>query len=94
MKLEEFKNTFKEEKPHSNWHPMLCALWYDGKGDWHQAHEIADGNPIEGANWVHAYLHRKEGDDWNARYWYRIAGKPLPKISLEEEWRELVKVYL
>ena len=72
----------------------LLALWYDGKGKWDRAHEIAqDNNGIEAA-WVHAYLHRKEGDEWNAGYWYRRAGKDHCRLSLKEEWRELVKYFL
>lgn len=66
------------------------ALWHDGKGDWNTAHDlINDFTSIEAA-WVHAYLHRKEGDLGNADYWYRRAGKIRPTCSLELEWKALV----
>ena len=72
--------------------PALQALWHDGHGDWKSAHEAAqaDENDPESA-WVHAYLHRKEGDAVNARYWYRRAGKPVVSGSLAEEWEQLVQ---
>jgi len=94
MDLTTFKKTLHGEKPSAQWSILLQALWYDGKGDWHRAHDIADGHPAEGAKWVHAYLHRKDGDEWNAQYWYRQAGRTFPINSLEEEWEELVKWFL
>ena len=94
MKLIDFKNSLQEKTPPVNISPNLEALWYDGKGNWAKAHDIADGNPYPEANWVHAYLHRKEGDDWNANYWYRRAGKTMPTVSLEEEWAQLVAYFL
>jgi len=69
----------------------LQAMWLDARGDWSGAHALAqrvDGAP-EGA-WVHAYLHRKEGDDRNAAYWYAKAGKPVAKGAFETEWRRIV----
>jgi hypothetical protein len=68
----------------------LLALWWDGRGDWARAHEIAQ--EVEGRDgaWVHAYLHRKEGDLWNAGYWYRPAGRAPAGGSLEAEWRAMV----
>lgn len=69
---------------------LLQGLWYDGKGDWSKAHDIIDGLNAPGAEWAHAYLHRKEGDQWNADYWYRRAGRARPDISLDEEWEEIV----
>ena len=94
MELLTFKNSLQEKTPPNNISPNLEALWYDGKGNWTKAHDIADGNPYLEANWVHAYLHRKEGDDWNANYWYRRAGKTMPTVSLEEEWTQLVAYFL
>ena len=73
---------------------MLKALWYDLNGDWHKAHEICqidEGNPDYDR--IHAYLHRKEGDRFNARWWYDRLGLPYPKVSLEKEWEELVEKY-
>lgn len=94
MGLDDFKKTLEQTTPPSNISPNLIALWYDGKGNWTKAHDIADGNPYPEADWVHAYLHRKEGDSWNANYWYRRAGKTMPKITLEEEWEQLVAYFL
>jgi hypothetical protein len=74
-------------------HP-LAALWWDAKGDWERAHESAqqeDG--VEGA-WVHAYLHRKEGDQGNASYWYHRAGKPVCREPLDAEWLSIVTALL
>jgi len=65
------------------------ALRTDQEGDWDGAHEMIQDLPDQKAAWIHAYLHRKEGDQWNADYWYRRAGKPSCKTSLEEEWRQL-----
>ncbi len=94
MKLNSFKNSLQQSAPPANISPNLEALWYDGKGNWSKAHDIADGNPYPEANWVHAYLHRKEGDNWNANYWYRQAGKTMPTVSLAEEWIALVTYFL
>ena len=70
------------------------ALWYDGAGDWDKAHAVAqDINGPDGVH-IHAYLHRKEGDQWNAQYWYNRAGRTMPDVSLEQEWAQLVREYL
>ena len=74
--------------------PVLRALWYDKKQQWHQAHQIAQEVHDRNGSWVHAYLHREEGDKWNAGYWYDRAGKKMPDYSLEEEWDFLVKYFL
>ncbi|WP_370690548.1 hypothetical protein [Algoriphagus sp.] len=74
--------------------PELLALWYDGKGDWKSAHDQVDHLSGKSAARVHAYLHRKEGDLWNADYWYSKAGEKRPILSLEEEWRDLVEKFL
>lgn len=77
----------------------LLALWWDGRGDWERAHEVAqevddvDGAGTDGA-WVHAYLHRKEGDVGNAAYWYRRAGRPVASGDLGEEWGRMVLALL
>ncbi len=68
----------------------LRALWHDGHGDWQAAHEEAQAGEDKESAWVHAYLHRKEGDQWNAEYWYRRAGKPVFVGALEEEWAAMV----
>lgn len=72
----------------------LRALWHDGHGDWHSAHEHAQAGEDKSSAWVHAYLHRKEGDQGNAEYWYRRAGKPVYRGPLEEEWKAMVEEML
>ncbi len=74
--------------------PPLRALWWDGKGDWDRAHEAAQEDGGKDGAWVHAYLHRKEGDQPNARYWYSRAGRAMPSVSLDEEWADLVQSLL
>lgn len=74
--------------------PELKALWYDGKDDWKLAHDQVDHLTSKTASRIHAYLHRKEGDIWNADYWYAKAGEKRPQITLEEEWGELVERFL
>jgi len=64
----------------------LAGLWWAAKGDWDQAHKIVQDDNSRDAAWVHAYLHRVEGDLGNASYWYRQAGQPVAKDSLEAEW--------
>jgi hypothetical protein len=65
---------------------LLQALLLDASGDWGGAHGIAQKVYDRDGSWVHAYLHRKEGDMGNAGYWYHNAGRTLPDLSLEEEW--------
>ncbi len=72
----------------------LRALWHDMRGDWDEAHRIAQDVEDETGAWVHAYLHRKEGDLSNASYWYRRAGRPAATGTLEEEWRSIVSALL
>jgi hypothetical protein len=72
----------------------LQALWYDAKGDWETAHNHAQAQEDSIGSWVHAYLHRKEGDLPNAGYWYRRAGKPTSNETLESEWETIVKALL
>jgi len=72
----------------------LEALWYDAKGNWEKAHEVVQDDESRDAAWVHAYLHRKEGDLSNALYWYRKAGKEATDLPFEREWTELVSLLL
>lgn len=90
MTFQEFRETMKESSPPQTLSRALQALWYDGKGNWNRAHDLADGPSDKVHARVHAYLHRKEGDIWNANYWYRRAGETRPNISLDEEWEVLV----
>ncbi len=72
--------------------PCLRALWYDARGDWDTAHGIVQEECSACAARIHAYLHRKEGDDWNARYWHRVAGTTFPASeSLQAEWDRLLR---
>ncbi len=72
--------------------PCLRALWYDARGDWDAAHGIVQALDDVMAARIHAYLHRKQGDDWNARYWHRRAGSAFPEgMGLEAEWESLVR---
>jgi hypothetical protein len=84
----------KSEDKFISYSPILKSLWYDGNGDWANAHDQVDGKDGKDAARIHAYLHRKEGDLWNADYWYRKAGEPRPELSLAQEWMELLERYL
>jgi hypothetical protein len=70
--------------------PLLAAMWWDARGDWDRAHAAAQSEETAEGAWVHAYLHRKEGDLPNAEYWYRRAGRPRPDIGLDAEWASIV----
>jgi hypothetical protein len=72
----------------------LRALWHAAHGDWTAAHEIAQASEDRDSAWVHAYLHREEGDQWNAEYWYRRAGKPVFKGSLADEREAMIATLL
>ncbi len=87
----QFREALKLDQPDNNWPDGLKALWFDATGDWVASHEIAQEMHDNLGSWIHAYLHRKEGDEWNAGYWYRRANKRFPKISLQEEMEEIVK---
>ena len=92
MVFEEFRSSLKADFPPQGLpSPLLAALWWDAQGDWAKAHEVAQEIESADAAWVHAYLHRKEGDEGNAGYWYRRAGKPPSKASPEAEWAEIVR---
>jgi hypothetical protein len=86
-----FINSLSADNPPAHLSPILKSLWYDAKGDWKKAHDFVDQQPGVDAAWVHAYLHRKEGDVWNADYWYARAKKTRPTISLQSEWESLVE---
>lgn len=72
---------------------LLEALKLDEAGDWEKAHTLAQEEDTPDGYWLHAYLHRKEGDTGNAGYWYRRAGKPVPEDSLEFEWKRLFEAF-
>jgi hypothetical protein len=94
MRFEEFSAAARSGRELVGLTPILRALWLDGSGDWDGAHQLADDiGGTDGAR-VHAYLHRKEGDLSNARYWYRQAGRPACDGSLDEEWTALAREFL
>ena len=94
MKLDEFIQLVDADQPPKDISQNLQALWHDAKGDWHKAHEIVQETSGYDGDWIHAYLHRKEGDLGNAGYWYSRIGKLRPNISLENEWTQLVEYLL
>jgi len=92
--IDEFRETLNDNQPPEGLSKLLQALWWDGKGDWDKAHITAqDISNADGA-WVHAYLHRKEGDEGNANYWYSLARKPKSTQSLDGEWEQIVGALL
>jgi len=94
MNLRQFQDSTAASEPVSELPLALTALWWDAKGDWAKAHECAQQSESPDHAWVHAYLHRKEGDIDNARYWYGRAGRSVFSGSLEEEWKEIAKELL
>lgn len=92
--ISDFKASLQLAQPDDRLSTQLKSLWYDGKGDWHQAHAQVDQLTDSASAWVHAYLHRKEGDIWNADYWYSKALKKRTEVSLDEEWEQLVSHFL
>jgi hypothetical protein len=94
MNFDNFKSSLINSAPPPGLPGGLQALWYDGKGDWNKAHNIAQDIETAEGSWIHAYLHRKEGDLGNAAYWYHRAKQPVSKTSLQEEWETIVKALL
>ena len=94
MTLQDFQATLASPAPPRGLSAPLLALWHDGRGDWDAAHGVAQDVKSADGSWIHAYLHRKEGDAGNAAYWYQRAGKPVATASLDAEWREIVTALL
>ena len=92
MNIEEFRR--QNHQQIKNYHLALQALWYDYQEDWHKSHKLIDTQSDKDCAWVHAYLHRKEGDLSNARYWYRRSGQPESKLSLTEERQQITQALL
>ncbi len=90
MNLDEFRNSLSQPSPPSELAHGLVGLWWDAKDDWTRAHESAQQDEGPDGSWVHAYLHRKEGDHSNAAYWYGRAGKPVCPEPLDAEWLGIV----
>ena len=94
MTLLEFKSSLASADPPPLTGPFLLALWNDAKGKWNEAHHIVQEIDHPDGAWVHAYLHRKEGDEFNAKFWYNLAGKKFPTSSLIDEWEEMASHFL
>jgi hypothetical protein len=99
MSLAEFEQSVRAQKePPAGLPPAVQALWHEAKGDWDRAHSAVQQNAQQETSrnsaWVHAYLHRKEGDDGNAGYWYARAGRRFPDLSPAAEWSEIVRELL
>ena len=94
MSFAEFElSVAREAAPPKDAGGALAALWHDARGDWERAHERAQEDHSREGSWVHAYLHRKEGDVGNAGYWYARAGRrgPAASVSLDAEWRVIAQ---
>jgi hypothetical protein len=94
MNMDAFDKTFALDQPPPTISIYLRALWQDAKDNWDEAHRLIQDIETPEAAWIHAYLHRKEGDIANADYWYRRAGKKRPDVSLQHEWEEITKAFL
>ena len=94
MDLQSFRKTLERPEPPDGMGLALEALWWDAKGDFANAHRCAQERDDDAGMRVHAYLHRKEGDASNARYWYKQAGKPAVSGSLDQEWSEIAQTLL
>jgi hypothetical protein len=94
MNLDDFRKSLAASEPPAGLTHALAGLWWDAKGDWPRAHESAQQDEGKDGSWVHAYLHRKEGDQGNAGYWYRQAGEPVCRDSLDWEWLNITTAML
>lgn len=91
MKVADFRASLAGAGPPPELSAPLAALWWDAKGDWTRAHDLVDDLSTEDGMAVHAYLHRKEGVEWNAEYWYSLAGRKFHRPALDAEWEALVE---
>lgn len=94
MTLSELKDSLHRELPPENLGTHLLALWWGRKGDWQRAHDLVQDGLDTGTSWIHAWLHRVEGDDGNASYWYGRAGRRKPPLPLDKEWEQLAAHFL
>jgi hypothetical protein len=94
MNVSEFKRSLAKAKPPAGLAPALAALWWVGKDQWDKAHTIVMDESGKDCAWVHAYLHRVEGDLGNARYWYRQAQRPVATAALTAEWDTIAEILL
>ncbi len=94
MDLTGFERSLEEAAPPEGLSTPLQALWQEARGHWDEAHALAQADKGPAGAWVHAYLHRVEGDLRNAGYWYRRAGRPESKQALRDEWRAIATTLL
>ena len=94
MTLDDLQASLSGDRPPAGLPATVQALWWDARGDWDRAHRIAQEIDDADGSWVHAYLHRKEGDLGNASYWYRRASRARPSVPLEAEWEEIAEALL
>lgn len=94
LDLQAFRDSIAQPQPPADLNPALQALWWDAKGDWDKAHDHAQARDDAAGMHVHAYLHRKEGDQFNAEYWYRRCSVAPSRLTLDEEWDELARAFL
>ncbi len=92
--LKTFKASLDGDAPPAGLGRALQALWYQAKGDWKRAHRLAQAKDDKNSAWVHGYLHQVEGDNANAGYWYRCAGKRHSSAPPKKEWEEIVAAIL
>ena len=90
----QFKASLAGDAPAAGVTPPLAGLWWTAKGDWDRAHRIVQDESSREAAWVHAHLHRIEGDLGNATYWYRQARQPVATDALDKEWERIVAALL
>ena len=95
MTSEQFKNAVSQSSPPKELTELQLALWYAAKGEWDSAHDFAQQHEgHKDFDRLHAYLHRLEGDEWNANYWYRRAGTIMPDVSIPEELEMLIEQWV
>ena len=94
MTSSEFRESLAREAPPEEFSAPLAALWWDAKGEWARAHGLVDELESKDGMAVHAYLHRKEGAESNANYWYERAGRTHHRTALADEWHALVEALL
>lgn len=94
MTLREFEDSLVQKRPPDEMTPEQKALWFDWNGDWEAAHTLVQDEHNEESAWVHAYLHRKEGDLQNASYWYRRCGRPVCMDALDRERERITRALL
>ena len=94
MDIADFRASLDQQDPPATLDKPLAALWYDAQGDWNRAHTLAQEQENTVGYWIHAYLHRVEGDNRNASYWYNRAGKTPSAAPLKQEWEEIASALL